>query len=122
MPNSATQQLAARLKEILSDDNTPLDGMAEILESLVNDYPDLTDDQITETMIQVIQELDLADEWQAPIMPDDFARQMKNIFRDHAGDPETAGSEGVYLMMRALRRLGYEEGVRIFDEGKKAIL
>ena len=47
--------------------------------------------------------------------PDDFARRMRNAKNDFHGDPELTHMEMDELMCKLLRKLGYSEGVEIFE-------
>lgn len=47
--------------------------------------------------------------------PQEFANKMHELRRD-LGDPEATHSQADKLMCEALRRLGYEAGVEIFEK------
>jgi hypothetical protein len=51
--------------------------------------------------------------------PAEFAKQMQQIYDDIGDDSEAAHREMDELMCRVLIRVGYREGVAIFDKQKK---
>lgn len=53
------------------------------------------------------------------ITPDEFTRRMKLIVEEHEDDPEILHGEMDELIMETLESLGYEEGIKIFDDAPK---
>ena len=53
------------------------------------------------------------------ISPDDFARLMTELVENYQDDEEALHMEMDELMMLTLEALGYEEGVKIFNNTDK---
>ncbi len=51
--------------------------------------------------------------------PEEFAKQMQQIFDDLVGDEEAAHGEMDDLMSKVLIELGYKDGIEIFNKQEK---
>lgn len=54
-----------------------------------------------------------------PMTPEKFKEEMAMIERVYSDDPETTHEKMDYLMANTLRKLGYSDGVDIFDSVTK---
>ena len=53
------------------------------------------------------------------ITPEEFEKNMKEIFEKHGDDPEICHDIMDELLAETLRSLGYNKGIEIFDKAER---